>query len=117
MSGSRHTWGLPSPVSVSLPDQFSAGGEGKVLEVSDVQYSPPVVYSFTRRLCCMLLASPCSPCPHAIIAPETPGRQPVWAGSSSAAWAYLGSGNGMCQVLQVVGGSGTSGLLGGWGFG
>ena len=36
---------------------------------------------------------------------------------SSATQAYLGSRNGRCQAQQVVGGSGTSGPLGGWGCG
>lgn len=48
------------------------GGGGKVLGVSDGQYSPPAVQSFTRHLNCVLLASLCSP--QAVTAPEFPRR-------------------------------------------
>lgn len=48
------------------------GGAGKVLEVSDGQYSPPVVQSFPGQLSCVLLVSPCFP--QAVTAPEIPRR-------------------------------------------
>lgn len=85
----------------------------------------------SRSIKCVIITFSCTECRWAPVpVPLTPSPPHTYNGTRDpqegtqsglvlppAAQAYLGSGNGRCQAQQVVGGSGTSVPLGGWGYG